>query len=111
MVFTKLILVLGIFVPLLGMADPRDYMAELRDYEHPMILKPYIIRDGATVIADKNHWIKLPWENFVVLCLNNSTCKLASGQGKLLFKYEGVIMTCPMDGYKCLQEDDNATEN
>ncbi|KKL19665.1 hypothetical protein LCGC14_2463220, partial [marine sediment metagenome] len=92
-VVTKLILVLGIFVPLLGMAD-------LKDYGHPLILKPYIIRDGSIVTADKSHWIKLPWKDFVTI-----------GQDRLLFKVDGVIYTCPMDDYTCLQEDENATEN
>ena len=104
----KYILILGTACLILGTAhaDPRDYMAELRVYEHPMVLKPYIVRDGSVITADKNHWMRLPWKNLVAICLNNSTCKLASGQDKLLFKHEGVIVTCPMDGYICLQEDE-----
>ena len=86
--FTKLILVLGIFVPLLGMAD-------LKDYDHPLVLKPFIVRDEAIVMADKRHWIYLPWKDFVAI-----------GQDKLLFKVDGVIMTCPAEGYICLQEDE-----
>ena len=87
MVFTKLILVLGIFVPLLGMAD-------LKDYDHPLVLKPYIIRDGSIVTSDKSHWIPLPWKDYVALTIDT-----------LLFKVDGVIMTCPAEGYICLQED------
>ena len=83
----KLIIILGIFVPLLGMAD-------LKKYDHPLVLKPYIIRDGSIVTADKRHWIVLPWKDFVAI-----------GQDKLLFKVDGVIMTCPAEGYRCLQED------
>ena len=87
--FTRAILILGIFVPILGTAD-------LKDYEHPLVLKPYMIRDEATVMADKSHWIYLPWKDFVAL------------SDKLLFKVDGVIMTCPMEGYKCDQLDDPA---
>ncbi len=89
--------ILGLMCLLLGTAhaDPRDYMAELRIYENPMVLKPYIIRDGSIVTADKSHWIPLPWKDFVAI-----------GQDRLLFKVDGVIMTCPSEGYRCLQEDE-----
>ncbi len=69
-------------------------LADLKNYEHPLVLKPYIIRDEAIVTADKSHWIPLPWKDFVAI-----------GQDKLLFKIDGVIYTCPMDDYMCLQED------
>ncbi len=88
--FTKLILVLGLMCLLLGTAH-----ADLKDYDHPLILKPYIIRDGSIITADKSHWIPLPWKDFVAI-----------GQDKLLFKIDGVIYTCPMADYVCLQEDE-----
>ena len=82
--------ILGILLLLLGTAH-----ADLKDYDHPLILKPYMIRDGAIVTADKPHWIRLPWKDFVAI-----------GNDKLLFKIDGVIYTCPADGYICLQEDE-----
>ena len=69
--------------------------ADLKDYDHPLVLKPYVVRDGFTITADKKHWMHLPWENFISI-----------GKDKLLFKHEGVIVTCPMKGYRCLQEDE-----
>ena len=85
---SKLWLVLSMLIPILGMAD-------LRDFEHPLVLKPFIVRDGITFEGDKNHWIKLPWSQFVAI-----------GKDVLLFKVDGVIYTCPMEGYKCDQVDD-----
>ena len=84
----KWILVLLLFVPILGAAD-------LKDYDHPLVLKPYIVRDGITFLADENHWIWLPWSQFV-----------AFGKDKLLFKIDGVIYSSPMEGYKSDQIDD-----
>ena len=87
--FTK-IPILGLMCLILGTAH-----ADLKDYGHPLVLKPYIIRDGSIVTADKSHWIPLPWKDFVAI-----------GNDKLLFKVDGVIMTCPAEGYRCLQEDE-----
>ena len=82
--------ILGILLLLLGTAH-----ADLKNYDHPLVLKPYIIRDGATVTSDKSHWIPLPWKDYVALTRDT-----------LLFKIDGVIYTCPMAGYICLQEDE-----
>ena len=84
----KWVLALLLLVPNLGAAD-------LKDFEHPLVLKPYIVRDGTTFVADENHWIRLPWLKFVAI-----------GKDVLLFKVDGVIYTCPMEGYKCDQVDD-----
>ncbi len=75
--------------------SPLSCIGDIKDYDHPLILKPYIIRDGFTITADSEYWIHLPWKNFVAI-----------GQDKLLFKIDGVIYTCPMRGYRCLQEDE-----
>ena len=83
----KLILTLALLVPSMGAAD-------LKDYEHPLVLKPFIIRDGSTITSDMKHWIPLPWKDFIAI-----------GNNRLLFNYEGVVYTCPMKGYICLQED------
>ena len=84
----KVFVLFLLLVPSLGTAD-------LKDFDHPLVLKPYAVRDGITFVADENHWIRLPWSNFVAI-----------GQDKLLFKVDGVIYTCPMEGYKCDQIDD-----
>lgn len=89
MTFFKLLPILGIFLPILVMADT----SHLRSYENAMILKPYIVRDGTRIYADKNHWLTLPWSQFVAI-----------GSDRLLFKHEGVIVTCPMEGHICDQE-------
>jgi len=89
--FIKITLALLFLSPLSSMGDN---CVGLSCYKHPLILKPYIIRDGSIITSDKSHWIKLPWKNFVAI-----------GQDKLLFRYEGTIVTCPMEGYICLQED------
>ncbi len=89
---TKLILALLILSPLSALGDIKD----IRDYEHPLVLKPFIITDdGAIVTADRSHWVWLHWENF-----------LAIGMDKLLFKIDGVIYTSPMEGYKVDQLDE-----
>ena len=85
----KYILALVLLVPILGAAD-------LKDFDHPLVLKPYAVRDGITFYADENHWIRLPWSKFVAI-----------GKDTLLFKIDGVIYTCPMEGYKCDQIDDD----
>ncbi len=87
--FTK-IPILGLCLLLLGTA-----YADLKDFDHPLILKPYAIRDGSIITADKSHWIPLPWKDFVAI-----------GNNKLLFKIDGIIYTCPAEGYICLQEDE-----
>ena len=66
--------------------------ADLKDYPHPLICKPVIVRDGITVVSDKADWITLPWSDF-----------LSVGKDKLLFKHLDDVFAVPHVGYICEQ--------
>ena len=84
----KWTLTLLLLVPILGTAD-------LRDYDHPLVCKPVIIRNGVTFIADQKDWITLPWKDFKGI------------SDRLLFKHLDGLFKVPLStdnsGYVCSQ--------
>ena len=79
----KACLIFLLLVPNLGIAN-------LKDYEHPIVCKPILQTLEHWIEPPEKHWIVLKWDTFIAI-----------GENKLLFKYDGWIVQVPMDGYRC----------